>query len=73
MIYHSTHSDDYLWYPILRGKLKKTETHPNTKFLPIFNAMVGTKLFKKSCAFLKISGKIHVLFCVFADAKFFVL
>ena len=22
MIYHSTHSDDYLWYLILRGKQK---------------------------------------------------
>ena len=39
MIYHSTES-------ILRGKQKekqeKTKTHPNTKFLPIFQ-MVGTK------------------------------
>ena len=44
MIYHSIHSDDYLWYLILRGKQKfsthkkkeKTKTHPNTKFFPIF-------------------------------------
>ena len=35
MIYHATQSDDYLLYLILRGK--KTKTHPNTKFLPIFN------------------------------------
>ena len=32
MIYHSTQSDDYLWYLILRGKQKeKTTTHPNTQ------------------------------------------
>ena len=38
MIYHLTQSDDYLWYMILRGKQKgkKTKTHPNSKFLPIF-------------------------------------
>ena len=43
MIYHSTQSNDYLRYFILRGK----KTHPNTKFLPIFNKMVRTKkLFK---------------------------
>ena len=35
MIYPSTQSNDYLWYPILRGK--KTKTRPNAKFLPIFN------------------------------------
>ena len=37
MIYYSTHSDDYLYYLILRGKQKQTKTHPNTMFLPIFN------------------------------------
>ena len=34
MIYHSTHSDDYLWYLILIGK--QIKTHPNTKFLLFF-------------------------------------
>ena len=34
MIYHSTQSDDYLWYLILRGKRKKkTKTHPNKKVM----------------------------------------
>ena len=39
MMYHATQSDDYLSYLILRRKQneKKTKTHPNTKFLPIFN------------------------------------
>ena len=39
MIYNSTHSDDYLWYLILRGKTRKRKTkiHPNRKFLIIFN------------------------------------
>ena len=43
MIIHSILSDDYLWRLILRGKQnkKKSKTHPNTKFLPIFQ-MVGT-------------------------------
>ena len=27
--------DDYLWFLIVRGK--KTKTHPNTKFCPVFN------------------------------------
>ena len=27
MIYHSTQSDDYLWYLILRGKLEHTRIH----------------------------------------------
>ena len=31
MIYHSSHSDDSLWYLILRGKQKKKLKHPNTK------------------------------------------
>ena len=34
MIYHSKHSDDFLWHLILRGKQKeKTKRHPNTKYL----------------------------------------
>ena len=39
MICHSPHSNYYLKYWILLGKQKKekTKTHPNTKFLPIFN------------------------------------
>ena len=39
IIYHSTHSDDYLWFLIFRENQneKKTKTHPNTKLLPIFN------------------------------------
>ena len=38
MVHHSTQSDDYLWYLILRGKQrKKTKTHRNTRFLTIFN------------------------------------
>ena len=42
MIYHSTHSDNYLLYLILReNKKKKIKTHSNTKFLPIFQ-FVGT-------------------------------
>ena len=36
MIYHSTQSDEYLWYVILGGKQRKTTTDPN-KFHPIFN------------------------------------
>ena len=41
-VYDSTHSHDYLWRLILRGKQKnKTETHTNTKFLPIVQ-IVGT-------------------------------
>ena len=33
MIYHSTQTNNFLWYLILRRK----KTHPNTEFLPIFN------------------------------------
>ena len=54
LISHLTYLD-YLWYLILRGKLKKKEknkTHLNTKFLPIFQ-MVG----------FKITSNIH--FCSF--------
>ena len=37
MICHSTQSDDYLCFLIFHGKQKeKTNTRPNTKFLPIF-------------------------------------
>ena len=44
MIYNLTHSDNYFWYLILRGKQKQTEKklrHPNTKFLHIIQ-MDGT-------------------------------
>ena len=37
MIYHSVHSDDLLWYLILRGKYKKTNAQLKTKF-PIFSS-----------------------------------
>ena len=40
MIYHITHSADYLGYLILGGKnreKKQTKTRPNTKLLPVFN------------------------------------
>ena len=40
LLYHSSRSDEYLWYLILREKQKKMEEkikrHPNTKFLHIF-------------------------------------
>ena len=40
MIYHSTHSDEFLWYLICvenKKKENKTKIHPNTKFFPFFN------------------------------------
>ena len=40
MIYHSTQSDDF--FLVSDFAWKKTKTHPNTKFLPIFH-VVGTK------------------------------
>ena len=36
MIYHSTQSDDYMWYLFLRGKKGKKLKHTNTKILPKF-------------------------------------
>ena len=36
MMYHSTHSDNYLWYLILRGKNKKTKKKPEYKVLAHF-------------------------------------
>ena len=40
MTYHSNYCDNFLWYLLLRGNLKKekekTKAHPNTKFLHFF-------------------------------------
>ena len=37
MIYHSTHSDDYLWYLILRGKQKNEKKNwSEQKFCSLF-------------------------------------
>ena len=49
MVYHSTFSDDCFWYMILSGKQKrkKTKTHPNTKFFPIFNGRNNNERFLK--------------------------
>ena len=43
MIYHSTQSNDYLWYWFRVEKKKKTKTHPIAKFLPIFSGRNNDK------------------------------
>ena len=66
MVYHSTHSDEYLWtWFCSKNKNKKTKTHPITQILLIFNGRNNEKVLWPLCL-----GKVRMKATCFWDLVF---